>query len=317
MKAIYRYIFRRGVESVATILGVLVLNFILIHSAPGDPAVIMAGEYATPDILAATRHQWGLDQPIYMQLWIYLSGVVHGNLGFSLRYNQPVLSIIMSRVPNTLALILPALILGPVIGVILGAMSAKRVGSKFDTVLQVVSVTFYSIPTFFLGLLLLEFFTVQYNIFPTLGEGLVGSIGSILWHIALPVITLLTAWTIPIFVRLGRASMLETLGEDYITTSKAIGYPDSTIYYRHALRNALLPSVTMMGILVGTIFMGSVLVETVFTWPGLGLLLFEAITARDYPLIMGVFTIVAVFVSIAMLVTDLVYAYLDPRVTYR
>jgi peptide/nickel transport system permease protein len=317
LKALYWYILRRGIESLATIIGVLILNFALIHSAPGDPAVIMAGEYATPSILAATRHLWGLDQPLYIQLLVYLSSVLRGNLGFSLRYNQPVLSIIMSRVPNTLALILPALLLGPIIGVILGALSAKRVGSKLDTALQVVSVTFYSIPTFFLGLVLLEFFTVQFHVFPTLGEGLVGSIQSILWHIALPVITLLTAWTIPIFVRLGRASMLDTLGEDYITTSKAIGYPDSTIYYRHALRNALLPSVTMMGILVGTIFMGSVLVETVFTWPGLGLLLFEAITARDYPLIMGIFTVVAVFVSIAMLVTDLVYAYLDPRVSYR
>jgi peptide/nickel transport system permease protein len=176
---------------------------------------------------------------------------------------------------------------------------------------------FYSAPTFWLGLVLLEVFALDLGWFPLLGGGLTGSLQSILWHLTLPIGALIIAWTTPIFMRLTRSSMMEVLKEDYITTSKAVGYPDSVIFYRHALRNALLPSVTMLGLMVGTIFSGVVLVETVFSWPGLGLLLLEAIHARDYPLLMGMFTVIAIAVSISMFVTDLAYALLDPRITYK
>jgi peptide/nickel transport system permease protein len=164
---------------------------------------------------------------------------------------------------------------------------------------------------------LLEIFVIRLHLFPLLGGGLVGDVPSIIWHLILPLTALIGAWTTPIFLRVTRSSMMEVLKEDYITTSKAVGYPDSIIFYRHALRNALLPSVTLLSLMVGTIFMGAILVETVFSWPGLGLLMFEAIHARDYPLLMGMFTIVAVSVSISILITDLAYAMLDPRITYR
>jgi len=310
------YTARRGLESLGTFLAVLTLNFILIHSAPGDPALILAGEYATPEILAATRTRWGLDKPLYVQLYTYISGVFRGDLGFSLDFNRPVLDVILSRMPNTLILVIPVMIIGFSLGLVLGALSSRYVGSKTDSALQVLALVFYSTPTFWFGLILLEVFALDLGWFPLLGGGLVGDIPTILWHLALPITALVLAWTTPIFLRLTRSSMMEVLKEDYIATSEAIGYPASVIYYRHALRNALLPSVTMLGLMVGTIFTGAVLVETVFSWPGLGLLLLEAIHARDYPLLMGMFTIIAVAVSISTFVTDLVYALLDPRITY-
>jgi len=316
-KKLLIYTLRRALESLATFLVVLTLNFVLIHVAPGDPALIMAGEYATPEIIAATRVRWGLDKPLYIQLYTYISGVFKGDLGFSLDFNRPVLDVIVSRLPNTLVLVIPVMIIGLGFGLMLGALAARHLGSKVDSALQVLALTFYSAPTFWLGLVLLEVFGLDLGWFPLLGGGLVGSFQSIIWHITLPVGALIVAWTTPIFMRLTRSSMMEVLKEDYITTSKAIGYPDSVIFYRHALRNALLPSVTMLGLMVGTIFSGVVLVETVFSWPGLGLLLLEAIHARDYPLLMGMFAIIAVAVSISMFITDLVYGLLDPRVTYK
>jgi peptide/nickel transport system permease protein len=316
-RKLYIYTLRRALESLVTLLAVLVLNFALIHAAPGDPALIMAGEYATPEIIEATRVRWGLDKPLYIQLYTYVTGVFRGDLGFSLDFNRPVLDVIVSRLPNTLVLVIPVMIIGLGLGMMLGALAARHLGTKIDTVLQVLALVFYSAPTFWLGLVLLEVFALDLGLFPFLGGGLVGSLQSILWHLTLPVCALIIAWTTPIFMRLTRSSMMEVLKEDYITTSKAIGYPDSVIFYRHALRNALLPSVTMLGLMVGTIFSGVVLVETVFSWPGLGLLLLEAIHARDYPLLMGMFTVVAIAVSISMFVTDMVYALLDPRITYK
>jgi peptide/nickel transport system permease protein len=316
-RKLYIYTLRRALESLVTLLAVLVLNFALIHAAPGDPALIMAGEYATPEIIEATRVRWGLDKPLYIQLYTYITGVFRGDLGFSLDFNRPVLDVIVSRLPNTLVLVIPVMIIGLGLGMMLGALAARHLGTKIDSALQVLALVFYSAPTFWLGLVLLEVFALDLGWFPFLGGGLVGSLQSILWHLTLPVCALIIAWTTPIFMRLTRSSMMEVLKEDYITTSKAIGYPDSIIFYRHALRNALLPSVTMLGLMVGTIFSGVVLVETVFSWPGLGLLLLEAIHARDYPLLMGMFTVVAIAVSISMFVTDMVYALRDPRITYK
>ena len=316
VRKIYLYALRRVIESAATILAVLTINFVLIHSAPGDPALIMAGEYATPEIIEATRHRWGLDQPLHVQLITYLAGVFRGDLGFSLDSNRPVLEVILSRMPNTLVLTTPILVIGPLLGLLLGAWAARNLGSRLDSALQILALVFYSVPTFWLGLVLLEVFAIRLQLFPLLGGGLVGDVPSILWHLVLPTSALVVAWTTPVFMRLGRASMMETLKEDYITTSRAIGYPDRVIFFKHALRNALLPSITMLGLMVGTVFMGAVLVETVFTWPGLGLLLFEAIRARDYPLIMGMFTIVSLSVSISIFITDIIYAFLDPRITY-
>jgi len=311
------YILRRATESFATIMVVITLNFLLIHTAPGDPARIMAGEYATPEALAATRARWGLDRPLHIQLITYIAGVLRGDLGFSYRYNRPVMDLIMMRLPNTLVLVLPVMMLGLAVGVILGALAARHFGSKLDGGLQILGLITYSTPTFWLGLVLLEIFAIRLDLFPLLGGGLVGDLPSILWHLALPITALVAAWTTPTFMRLTRSSVLGVMKEDYITTSKAVGYSDSIIFYRHALRNALLPAITLLSLMVGTIFMGAILVETVFTWPGLGLLMFEGIHARDYALLMGMFTIVAVSVSISIFVTDLIYAFLDPRISYR
>jgi ABC-type dipeptide/oligopeptide/nickel transport system permease component len=314
---IYIYVARRTLESFATVLAVLTLNFLLIHTAPGDPALVMAGEFASPESLEATRVRWGLDKPLYVQYLTYLSGVFQGDLGFSLDFNQPVLKVIVARIPNSLALVLPVMVIGLAAGLILGAVAARHYGTRLDSVLQILGVLMYATPTFWFGLVLLEIFAIRLDLFPLLGGGLVGDPISILHHLALPLISLILVWTAPLFMRLTRSSLLSVLKEDYITTSRAVGFPESVIFYRHALRNALLPSITVLGVMAGNIFMGAVLVETVFSWPGLGLLLFEAIQARDYPLLMGMFTIIGISVSIAVLVTDLVYALLDPRITYR
>lgn len=319
-----KYVGRRAVESFLTIIVVLIVNFMLIHSAPGDPAVIMAGEYATPDVLEATRAKWGLDKPLTTQLLLYIAGVFKGDFGRSYQYHDDVMKIIMRRIPNTLVLILPIMAVGIPLGVLLGAYSARTYPSKKDTILQALSFTVYSMPTFWVGLILLQVFSIRLRWFPLLGGGLGAMRGSnaleTLWnlihHLALPFTSLVIVWTTPFFLRISRSSVLEVMKEDYIVALRCTGMKEGQIFYKHALRNAMLPSVTMMGLMVAAVFMGSVLVETVFSWPGLGLLMLDSIKGRDYPVLMGMFLIVSIVVTVTCLLTDILYAYLDPRVTY-
>jgi len=317
-----RYILRRLLQMIPTVFAIILINFALIRLAPGDPARVMAGEMATPENVEAIRVRFGLDQPIWVQLGVYLTALTQGDLGFSYNYLVPVSTLIMSRLPQTLGLMLSANILSIIVGTLIGAYSASRYPSKTDSTIWITSLGFYSMPIFWFGLLLVYVFSRQLGLFPSGGmidiinrpRGL-AAVGNVLWHSVLPIATLM-AYNLPIFVRIARASVIETMGEDYITTARAMGLSENRVFLRHALRNALLPTVTMAGLTMGFVLTGAVLTETVFSWPGIGLLLWQAISNRDYPVLMGIFLFASITVVIASFLTDMVYAALDPRVRF-
>ena len=296
------------------------LNFLLIHLAPGDVAIILAGDAADPAYLATIRTRYGLDLPFHDQLWRYLVQVGSGDLGISFRSREPVFTEIMSRVPATLLLVGTSLLLSVVLGTWIGTWIARRPGSALDSWVSAGAVALFSVPVFWLGLMLVLLFSVRIPLLPGMGMASVdgpregfGRVLDIAQHLVLPVLALMTV-SVGQYVRLARSAVAEVMGESYITTARAVGYPERTILMRHALRNALLPVVTVLGLQLGLMLTGAVLTETVFSWPGLGRLIYDAILARDTPVIMGAFIAMSITVALAALVTDLVYAALDPRV---
>jgi peptide/nickel transport system permease protein len=317
------YIIRRILQLVPVVLIIVVINFVLVRLAPGDPAQVLAGEFASPEYVAALRESYGLDEPLPVQLVTYLKQVAVGNLGESYSYNQPVLGIVLSRVPATLLLVGASQVVGVVIGAALGTISARFYPSRFDSAVSFVSLGAYSMPVFWLGLIAIYVFAVQFRVLPTSGmrditnmETGLGAAADVFRHLILPVGTLAISWTIPTYLRITRASIIEVSKEDFITTARCKGLEERTVFFRHALRNALLPVVTMAGLYLGLALTGAVLTETVFGWPGIGRLMYEAIFSRDYPLLMGIFVVSSVAVVLASLVTDIVNAFLDPRVAY-
>ncbi|MEQ9815469.1 MAG: ABC transporter permease [Azospirillaceae bacterium] len=316
-----RYITVRLLQVVPTILFIIVFNFVLIRIAPGDPAQIMAGDFATQELVEQTRARYGLDQPIPVQLFAYLGSVLSGDLGYSYDYNRPVLDVILERLPATLILVLTAQILGILLGMALGVFAARRPGSVGDFALVTTTSILYSVPVFWLGLVAILLFGVEWGLLPTSSmRSIMGPtegwplIADVLTHLILPAGTLMLAWILPIFFRITRSSVLEVMNADFVTTARAKGLSDRLVFRRHALRNALLPSVTMIGLTLGTAVSGALLTETVFSWPGIGRLMLEGIDRRDYPMLMGIFIFTSVCVVIATLLTDLVYRWLDPRV---
>ncbi len=315
-----RYLLLRLVQLVPAVLVVVVLNFALIHLAPGDVANVLAGEGADPDYLAAVRASYGLDQPFLVQLARYLGHVLLGDLGTSFRSHGPVVDEILARVPATLLLVGTSLLVSVGLGTWLGTMIARRPGSWADTIVSVLSVSLFSLPVFWLGLMLILLIAVKGGLLPSSGMSTVGGpreglamVLDVGRHLVLPALTLACAW-IGQYVRLARTSVSEVLAEAYITTARTIGFPERRVLMHYALRNALLPVVTVLGLQLGLMLTGAVLTETVFSWPGLGRMIYEAILARDTPVIMGAFVAMSFTVAIASLLTDLVYAALDPRV---
>ena len=317
-----RYIVRRVLQFIPVILVILIFNFVLIKLAPGDPALTMAGEWATKEQVELVRQKWGLDQPFMTQLLRYLGNLLRGDLGFSYHYHMPVLDVIMLRLPKTLLLVLTSMIMGIVLGTLLGVYSASRYGTRLDMVLSVLSLAFYSIPVFWLGLLLIIVFGLNLKLFPYTGyisfgvKGTLPVIVDVLWHMVMPAVTLMLCLYIPVFLRISRASVVEVMKEDYITTARAAGLGERAVFTRHALRNAIVPVVQMVGIWMSQALTGVVLTETVFSWAGMGTLMYTAIIMRDYPLLMGIFIIAALWVVLTFLAVDVATAYLDPRVTY-
>jgi peptide/nickel transport system permease protein len=316
-----RYVAFRVLQLVPVVLVVIVLNFLLVHLAPGDVSILLAGENADPAYMATIREAYGLDRPFHEQLLRYLRQVLGFDLGRSFRSREPVFDEIMARVPATLMLVGTALLIAVAAGTAIGTLIARRPGSTLDTLVSAASVSLFSIPVFWLGLMLILFFGVRLGALPTSGmasvDGPRAGIGRVLdvaQHMILPVLTLSTVW-IGQYVRLARASVAEVLSESYIVTARAIGFPERRVLMHHALRNALLPVVTVLGLQLGLALTGAVLTETVFSWPGLGRLLYDAILARDTPVIMGAFIVMSFTVALASLATDLLYAALDPRVS--
>lgn len=317
-----RYIVLRLLQMIPTIVAILFINFLLIRVAPGDPARVMAGEMATPENVEAIRERFGLDRSLPEQMFAYVRALAQGDLGYSYNYLVPVTTLILSRLPQTIVLVLTANLLSILIGTIVGAYSASRFPSKTDSTIWISSLIFYSMPIFWFGMLLVFIFSRELQWLPASGmrdiinkpEGIAGVIDRVR-HAILPILTLM-AFNTPIFIRITRASVIETLGEDYITTARALGLTENRIFMRHALRNALLPTVTMAGLTLGFVVTGAVLTETVFGWPGVGLLFWQAITNRDYPVLMGIFVFASISVVLAGFLTDLAYAVLDPRVRF-
>ena len=318
------YALRRLLQAVPLVLVIIGINFILIHAAPGDPVDVLLGPTdASPEIIAQLRAEFGLDQPIWVQLWNYYAKVLALDFGASFRYREPVSGLIASRLPATLLLMGTALALSTLVATILGVLAAMRPYSTLDNATSFIALAGYSMPVFWLGQLLLIAFALKLDWFPAQGmvslraptEGL-GRILDIGYHLVLPTVTY-GIYHLALLFRLTRVKMQDVLAQDFIVTARAKGMPESRVVLGHALRNALLPLVTVIGLNFGFMLAGSVLTETVFAWPGTGRLLYEAILARDYPLLMGLFTCLSTMVVVVNVITDILYALIDPRVVYR
>ena len=317
-----RFLVRRVLQSLCLILILIVINFLLIHLAPGDPAQILAGQSGDEKYYEFIRAKFGLDRPLLTQLWIYLTSVLRGDFGYSLGYQQSVVSVIFERVPATLLLMLSAVSLASISGVILGVESARRENSLTDRAINTFALLGYSIPSFSVGHLLLIVFVLYLGLFPAQNMAnadreLTGlsRLFDLLAHLVLPAATLAIVYLAQI-MRLTRTAMLHVIGEDFITTARAKGLSEGRVLYKHALRNALLPVITVIGSDLGMLLSGALLIETVFAWPGLGRLMIDSLAMRDYPVLLGLFLLISISVAVVNFITDLIYSVLDPRISY-
>jgi peptide/nickel transport system permease protein len=317
------YVLRRLLQAVPLLLGILVLTFALIHLAPGDPIYALAGQSGDAAYYATMRAKFGLDRPLGEQLLIYLANAARGDFGYSYTHSQPVFQVIGDRVPATLLLMVSALVLSTVIGVWLGMAAVRHHERAPDRAIVVGSLLGAALPAFWLGQVLVIVLAGGLGWFPVQGMTTARSTATgldhlldVLRHLVLPVATL-TILQLALVTRVARAALLEGVAEDYVRTARAKGIPERRVLSRHALPNALLPVVTLVGAHFGTLLTGAVLTEIIFAWPGLGRLLYDATLARDYPLLMGIFLVAAVSVILANLLTDLAYGLLDPRVRLR
>jgi peptide/nickel transport system permease protein len=303
-----KYFLLRLLQIVPTLVGVSVISFVAMYLI-GDPARMVLGDDATPEAVQEYRRELGLDQPLHVQYFAFVADAVRGDFGTSLRYQQPVTTLIMERLPATLQLGLAALVIAVVFGCSMGILSALRFGRPGDDLVRGLALVGQAIPGFFLGLLLIIFFSLRLGWFPT------GGIGGPR-HLVLPAITL-ASYLVALLFRFTRSSLLEVLNQDYMRTARAKGLPERTAIRGHALRNALIPIITVIGLQSGVLFGGAVVTETIFSWPGLGRLIVEAIQARDYPIIRAALLFIATAVVVINLLVDLTYGIVDPRVKYR
>jgi peptide/nickel transport system permease protein len=313
---------RTVVHAVPTVVGILVLNFLLLQLTPGDAADVIAGESgsATVETMAALRTRFGLDLSVWHQLLAYLNNLAHFSLGFSPRFNMPVMSLIAQRLPGTLSLMGMALAIALALGIAIGALMATCAGRLPDRLLSVLALLFYSVPGFWIGLMLIVVFSVQLGWLPSGGSGTIGTeltgwaaFTDQLRYLVLPA-TSLALFYVAIYARLTRAAMLEVQSQDYVRTAAAKGIAPWRVTMRHVLRNALLPVTTMAGMHLGGLLGGAVVVETVYSWPGLGRLAFEAVLSRDFSVLLGVLFLSSLLVIVANILVDLLHAWLDPRI---
>jgi len=318
----FRQLLSRVLQALALVLAVVVLNFILVHAAPGDPVETIAGVSGgmSPELMAQLRAQYGLDEPLYVQLAVYMGKVLSGDLGYSYFFNLPVASLIGERVPATLLLVLGAVLSAFVMGTTLGVLSARKPNGVLSQFITVLSMVGFAAPVFWMGIMLVILFASVFPILPVAGMRSIDSSGGgiadvldVLHHLVLPTFTLGLVYLAQ-YSRLSRAAMLDVLGADFIRTARAKGLADRVVLYKHALRNALLPVVTVLGLQFGNVMAGAILVETVFNWPGLGRLAFESVLRRDYPTILGVLLFASIVVVVMNQVTDMVYRLIDPRI---
>lgn len=297
---------RRLLASVVTLLGVIFVLVTLFKFVPGDPARIIAGLQATPAQVEAIRKTMGLEQSVFVQFWEFLEKLLHGNMGVSARTGSSVISEIGQRLPYTLELAVFGTLFGVVFGILLGVLAAKHKGKVTDTISSMVGVMGISMPVYWLGILLILVFSVQLKLLPIGGAASLKSL-------IMPTITL-GVFSMALVSRMTRSTMLDSLMQDYVRTARAKGVNARAVVYVHALRNAFIPILTVIGLQFGTLLGGAVLTETVFAWPGLGRLLVDSINARDFPMVQGIVLTFAAMFIVVNIITDLLYSVVDPRV---
>ena len=321
--SLLNYSIKRLLQGIPLIILVVLFSFAIIQFAPGEPiSLIAGGDDMTQEQIDYLTEQWGLDQPIHIQMWRYCTKMLRFDLGISYRQARPVLDIILERLPYTLLLLIPSLLIATVIGVSVGVYCATHMHSTGDSVMTVAALTGYSVPLFWVGQMLLLIFAMKLSWFPVSGisdllsqaQGLAKA-WDVFLHLVLPGLSLIFSYSAMI-IRVMRTKMAEVLQTDFIKTARAKGLPESKVIWGHGLRNALAPVVTVVGMELATMVMGATVVETVFGYPGTGRLIFTAISNRDYPLIAGMFFFISVGVILANVLVDILYAVLDPQVRY-
>lgn len=303
-----RYILNRVIMLIPVLFGVSLISFSLLHLVPGDPAVLLAGEDANPAFIKAIRAEYGLDQPLHVQYSRFVSRAVRGDFGVSIRNREPVLKLLKERFLFTIQLSILSILIAGLLGLVAGVISATRQYSLFDHLSMVAALFGTSMPIFWFGLLLMMVFSVHLHWFPAGGKGT-------LMHLVLPAVALGAA-SAAVIARMTRASMLEIVRQDFIRTAQANGLKDWVVTYRHALKNAMIPVITVVGLEFGYMLGGAVLTETVFSLPGVGRLMVEGIFWRDYPIVQGAMLLVATTFVVINLLTDIAYAFFDPRIRH-
>ncbi len=302
------FLMKRLLSIIPVLLGISLLLFFMLRMLPGDPAQVLAGQMASPEDVRIIRIQMGLDQPLYIQYGVFLKRLVHLDLGVSARTQNPVIQEIWARLPNTILLALCAITLACLFGIPAGVVAAIRPYSWIDYLVTLASLFGISMPVFWLGLMLMIVFSITLQWLPA------GGIGT--WkHLVLPSITL-ASFVVAFIARMTRSCMLEVLSQDYVTTARSKGLKEKVIIVKHALKNALIPIITVVGLQFGLLLGGAVLTETVFAWPGLGRLIVDSILARDYAMIQGSILIFGLLYTLVNLLVDMTYAFVDPRVRY-
>lgn len=316
------FLLGRAAKAVLILAGVIALNFVLLRLAPGDPASILAGDQgaADPAFVEELRRDLGLDRSMPEQLWLYAKALAQFDFGTSYREQRPVIDIVAERLPATLLLTLTAFAFALIAGIALGSLAARKAGSILDTVLTTVSVAFFAMPLFWTGLMSILIFSVWLDLLPsygmlTVGAGNVGlsAVLDVAWHLVLPALSL-GLFYMAIYMRVTRAAVLEVMDRDFVRTARAKGLRSGKIWRRHIVRNALLPIITFASLQAGHLIGGSILVETVFAWPGIGRLAFDALLQRDYNLLLAIFFISSTVVIAINLVADFLYVMADPRI---
>lgn len=317
-----RYVLKRLLQAVPVVVAIIVVNFFLLQLAEGDAADVLAGEAgsATPEYMAQLREKFGLDKPVPVQLAIYMKNVLSFDLGYSFRHDMPVAQLVLDRLVPTLLLMVSTILLAVGFGIVLGLFAASSLNTWRDNAISFFALLCYATPLFWVGLMMIVVFSLNLRWFPTSGMENIAQfyegwerVKDIAHHLVMPTLTL-SLFYLALYTRLMRASMLEQASMDYVITARAKGLTEKRIMFVHILRNALLPVVTMAGVQVGSLIGGSVIVESVFAWPGLGMLAFEALFSRDLNLLLGIFLISALLVVAINLIVDLIYSFLDPRI---
>jgi peptide/nickel transport system permease protein len=307
----FRFVLYRPLQLVPVLFGISVITFVLIHAIPGDPARLLLGARATAEAIAAIRNQFGLDQPVILQYAYFVQNLMHGELGRSIIYKTPVLAVVADRIAPTLFLLIYAVVLAVILSLVLGSIAAMQRGRLADQVIRLFSTVGLGIPAFWLGIVLIMLFSIRLGWFPVSGYG--DTFLQHLHHLFLPALTVALAMA-PVLTRNLRASLIAESTADYVTAAKAKGLPGHVIFLHHILRNSLLPTVNLLGVNIGWLIGGTVVVETVFSVPGLGGLMVASIFARDYLVVQAVALILALGVVVTNFIVDVVTVALDPRI---